>query len=259
MVNWIKWCKKITAIVGIFFIFTANSFCREYVFDNAGLLSTDTKIKLSAKLEKISEKTGSYSVIYTVNATNKTAKDAADDYLDELLNYKQGQNVEGSLILIALADMTGERKVHTSTSGTNTIATLTDIKISDLLDKFVEEYRKNASYDDALNAYVKKLEFYISGNSISPEDAAGGGLAGLIAMILAYFRNKKSYKLKQRNIPPIWKNTANHNFMPFDDEVIDRKVFYRELPSSSSGGGSGGSSTHSSSSGNTHGGGGRSF
>lgn len=255
MVNFNKWCKKILAIVGIFFIFAANCFSREYVFDNARILTVDTKSKLSAKLEKISEKTGSYSIIYTVNATDKTVQDAADDYLDELLNYKQGQNVEGSLILVALADMTGNRKVHISTSGTNTIATLTDIKISELLDKFVEGYEKNGSYDDGLHAYVKKLEFYISGNSISEEDAAGGGLAGLIAMILAYFRNKKSYKLRKRNMPPVWEKTAKGNFMPFKDVVIDREVFYREISSSSSGG----SSTHTSSSGNRHGGGGRSF
>ena len=162
------------------------------------------------------------------------------------------------MLLVVTEDAIGKgRRVYLSTSGNKTIALINDRAIDQLTNKFANDMRNSNDYNKALSHYVTNLDEKHAGNSLSGADAAGGGLAGLLSGLLAFFRNKKRYSLPERPIPALWKLKTINRVERINDQLIDTQTITRLIPQSESR--SSGSSTHYSSSGNRHGGGGRGF
>ncbi|MBR6026523.1 MAG: TPM domain-containing protein [Neisseriaceae bacterium] len=241
-------------------IFSHFAYAQEWVIDNAHVLDNQTKSNIEETLRQLNSRTGSKSFIVTERVINQSEQVFADDMLDQLIQYKTGQNIEGTLLLVVTEDAIGQgRRVYISTSGDKTINLINDRTIDQLTSKFADDMRSSNDYNKALSHYVTNLDKKHDGNSLSGTDAAGGGLAGLLSGLLAFFRTKKRYRLPEKPIPAVWKNNTINRIARVGDQLIDSQTRIRMIPTPQRINNGGGSTTHYSSSGNRHGGGGRGF
>ena len=236
-------------------------YAQEWVIDNAQVLDNETKNQIETTLSQLNAKTHSKSFVVTEQIIRQPESVVADDLFDQLVRYQNGQNIEGTLLLIVTEDASGlGRRVYLSTSGDTTIKHINDRKIAQLTDQFANDMYGNNNYNRAVKNYVIQLDKELSASPLSTGDIAGGGLAGLLSGLLAFFRTRHRYRLPERPIPALWKNNATSEVQHSNNELIDRSTKFRIIPTTNSfGGGGGGSHTHIGSSGNRHGGGGRGF
>lgn len=246
-------------VILITFLFCNFAHAQEWVIDNAQVIDNQTKINIEETLRQLNYRTGSKSFIVTEKVINQSEQVFADDMLDQLIQYKAGQNIEGTLLLVVTEDAIGQgRRVYLSTSGDKTINLINDRTIDQLTNEFTNDMRNSNDYNKALSHYVTSLDKKHDGNSLSGTDAAGGGLAGLLSGLLAFFRTKKRYRLLERPIPAVWKSNTINRVARVGDQLIDSQTRIRMIPTPPKVS-SGGSTTHYSGSGNRHGGGGRGF
>lgn len=233
---------------------------QEWVIDNAQVLDFEVKNQIETTLSQLNAKTHSQSFIVTEQIIRQPESVVADDLFDQLAHYSAGQNIEGTLLLIVTEDATGlGRRVYLSTSGDTTIKHINDRKINQLLDKFADDMRGHNNYNQAVKNYVIQLDKELTASPLSSTDIAGGGLAGLLSGLLAFFRTRRRYRLPERPIPALWKNNTVSEVQHSNNELIDSQTRVRIIETPKTLGGHGGSHTHIGSSGNRHGGGGRGF
>ena len=109
-------------VILITFLFCNFTHAQEWVIDNAQILNTQTKNQIEETLNQLNSRTGSKSFIVTEKVINQSEQVFADDMLDQLIQYKTGQNIEGTLLLVVTEDAIGQgRRVYLSTSGDKTI------------------------------------------------------------------------------------------------------------------------------------------
>ena len=121
---------------------------KDYVVDNADLLTQTEENELSEKLQDISDELQFDVVVVTTNSIgSKTATEYADDYFD-YNGYGRGSNNDGALFLV---DM-GDRKWAISTSGYG-IEAIVDSALDDMEEEIVP-YLKSGDYDGAFNEFA---------------------------------------------------------------------------------------------------------
>lgn len=253
-------CKKIM-VLWIIALLCPLAWGETWVVDNAQVLDHVSKSQIEESLSQINAKYGNKSFIVTLRTIRQPEQMVADDLFDQMTHYYAGQNIEGTLLLVVTEDAAGQgRRVSLSTSGNKTIDRLDNSTVNKLLNQFAADMQRSNNYNTALKNYVIALDPKLADNALSATDAAGGGLAGLLSGLLAFFRTKKRYRMPRRPLPAVWKNNTVSTVAHSHNELIDSQTRIRIIPTPPKNvGGSGVSHTHYSSSGNRHGGGSRSF
>ncbi|MEL3908693.1 MAG: TPM domain-containing protein [Treponemataceae bacterium] len=253
--------KKITSLILLFLLFAFKLYSQALVVDEAGIFTQSEIDDITEQLKTFETKAKTQASIITVTSTgDKTPEAYADDYFD-YKGYGYGENDEGVLLLIVTGDGTsGSGYVHISTYGDQSISTVNDKRIEELLDTLYYEGLADRDYKSGVDAYIKALakSFY---NELSKGEALAGAGSGLLTFLLSVLGIKKGNKVKECRMRYNSSKNAIANFVPFNDTIISKNVISRTISRDSDSGNSssGGSTTHTSSSGRTHGGGGRSF
>ena len=242
---------------------------KDYVVDNADLLTQTEENELSEKLQDISDELQSDVVVVTTNSTgSKTATEYADDYFD-YNGYGRGSNNDGALFLV---DM-GDRKWAISTSGYG-IEAIVDSALDDMEEEIVP-YLKSGDYDGAFNEFAdltydivndaKNGKSYSNSttSTIKNHKNIGTNLivafsigAGISLIIILVYRSKlkpvKFQKEAKEYIVP-----GSFNLRRSDDVFLYFNITKVPIPKNNDSDDSG--SFHSSSSGSSHGGSSGSF
>ncbi|MBQ7203412.1 MAG: TPM domain-containing protein [Eubacterium sp.] len=270
--------KKLTVSLALFIVVLmslpmfAHADEKQYLVDNAQLLTAEEAMQLEAVLESVSTSTGMDVVAVTTNTLDGKSPEAyADDYYDY-----NGYANDGCLFLISMED----RDWHISTKG-YAITAITDYGVR-LVENEVVPYLSQGSYYLALDKYASLVSeltaeakkgtpydtnhLYTDTYGITFEGEKKGetaksiAISAIIAIVIALivvFSVKKSYKPVQFKA-----NAADYlvqgslNVTQAHEQFLYSNVSKTARSDSSSGGGS---STHTSSSGSTHGGGGGKF
>lgn len=242
---------------------------KDYVVDNADLLTHTEENELSEKLQDISDELQFDVVVVTTNSTgSKTATEYADDYFD-YNGYGRGSNNDGALFLV---DM-GDRKWAISTSGYG-IEAIVDSALNDMEEEIVP-YLKSGDYDGAFNEFAdltydivndaKNGKSYSNSttSTIKNHKNIGTNLivafsigAGISLIIILVYRSKlkpvKFQKEAKEYIVP-----GSFNLRRSDDVFLYFNITKVPIPKNNDSDDSG--SFHSSSSGSSHGGSSGSF
>ena len=242
---------------------------KDYVVDNADLLTQTEENELSKKLQDISDELQFDVVVVTTNSTgSKTATEYADDYFD-YNGYGRGSNNDGALFLV---DM-GDRKWAISTSGYG-IEAIVDSALDDMEEEIVP-YLKSGDYDGAFNEFAdltydivndaKNGKSYSNSTSSPSENHKNIGTnlivafsigAGISLIIILVYRSKlkpvKCQKEAKEYIVP-----GSFNLRRSDDVFLYFNITKVPIPKNNDSDDSG--SFHSSSSGSSHGGSSGSF
>ena len=242
---------------------------KDYVVDNADLLTQTEENELSKKLQDISDELQFDVVVVTTNSTgSKTATEYADDYFD-YNGYGRGSNNDGALFLV---DM-GDRKWAISTSGYG-IEAIVDSALDDMEEEIVP-YLKSGDYDGAFNEFADLTYDIVNdaknGKSYSNSTTSttknhkyiGTNLivafsigAGISLIIILVYRSKlkpvKCQKEAKEYIVP-----GSFNLRRSDDVFLYFNITKVPIPKNNDSDDSG--SFHSSSSGSSHGGSSGSF
>lgn len=242
---------------------------KDYVVDNADLLTQTEENELSEKLQDISDELQFDVVVVTTNSTgSKTATEYADDYFD-YNGYGRGSNNDGALFLV---DM-GDRKWAISTSGYG-IEAIVDSALDDMEEEIVP-YLKSGDYDGAFNEFADLTYDIVNdaknGKSYSNSTTSttknhkdiGANLivafsigAGISLIIILVYRSKlkpvKFQKEAKEYIVP-----GSFNLRRSDDVFLYFNITKVPIPKNNDSDDSG--SFHSSSSGSSHGGSSGSF
>lgn len=242
---------------------------KDYVVDNADLLTQTEENELSEKLQDISDELQFDVVVVTTNSTgSKTATEYADDYFD-YNGYGRGSNNDGALFLV---DM-GDRKWAISTSGYG-IEAIVDSALDDMEEEIVP-YLKSGDYDGAFNEFAdltydivndaKNGKSYSNSttSTIKNHKNIGTNLivafsigAGISLIIILVYRSKlkpvKFQKEAKEYIVP-----GSFNLRRSDDVFLYFNITKVPIPKNNDSDDSG--SFHSSSSGSSHGGSSGSF
>lgn len=240
----------------LFFLFAnAQSFAKELLVDEAGVLSTDSFNKISGLLNEFSKKAGMDAVVVIVkNSGEKSPEAFADDYFD-YNDYGVGSGHEGCLFLIITGDENQDRYCHISTTGPKTIKTLTDSRINKLSDTAIDGGLKENLYEKGIISYIQKLDSYFLNKLTLVEILIGLGSA-LFVFIISYNSIKSKYKMQPMNaVYDVSLNAVSNLTVPKDILLSSDTVSHIIKKES----GNSQSSTHTSSSGRTHGGGGKSY
>lgn len=249
-----------TLIIAVMLFSGCLIYAQEWVIDNAQVIDLETKNQIEASLSQLNAKTRSHSYIVTERTIRQPEMVVADDLFDQLTQYQYGQNIEGTLLLVVTDDAMGQgRRVYLSTSGNTTIDHINDRTVNKLLNKFADDMHGHNDYNLSLKNYVIALDKEMSASPLTSTDIAGGGLAGLLSGLLAFFRTRRRYRLPARPIPALWKNNTVSEVNHSNNELIDSSTRFRIIPTPNKINSGGGSHTHIGSSGNRHGGGGRGF
>ena len=232
--------------------------------DEADLLSDSEESRLLTTLDEISERQKCDVVVVTVDSIgDSTATEFADDFYD-YNGYGAGENRDGILLLISMAD----RDWAISTCGYG-ITAFTDAGQAYMVDKFkpalsdgdyYEAFDKYAVLCDDFLTHAKNGKPYDNGNLPKEFPYVGliiciGASIGVAFLIVNGMKNKlKSVRTKTDADTYVRQGsmTLAQNRDIFLYRTINRTK--RSTESSSSSSGSSGSSTHRSSSGTTHGG-----
>lgn len=242
---------------------------KDYVVDNADLLTQTEENELSEKLQDISDELQFDVVVVTTNSIgSKTATEYADDYFD-YNGYGRGSNNDGALFLV---DM-GDRKWAISTSGYG-IEAIVDSALDDMEEEIVP-YLKSGDYDGAFNEFAdltydivndaKNGKSYSNSttSTIKNHKNIGTNLivafsigAGISLIIILVYRSKlkpvKFQKEAKEYIVP-----GRFNLRRSDDVFLYFNITKVPIPKNNDSDDSG--SFHSSSSGSSHGGSSGSF
>lgn len=242
---------------------------KDYVVDNADLLTQTEENELSEKLQDISDELQFDVVVVTTNSTgSKTATEYADDYFD-YNGYGRGSNNDGALFLV---DM-GDRKWAISTSGYG-IEAIVDSALDDMEEEIVP-YLKSGDYDGAFNEFAdltydivndaKNGKSYSNSTTSTTKNHKNIGTnlivafsigAGISLMIILVYRSKlkpvKFQKEAKEYIVP-----GSFNLRRSDDVFLYFNITKVPIPKNNDSDDSG--SFHSSSSGSSHGGSSGSF
>lgn len=242
---------------------------KDYVVDNADLLTQTEENELSEKLQDISDELQFDVVVVTTNSTgSKTATEYADDYFD-YNGYGRGSNNDGALFLV---DM-GDRKWAISTSGYG-IEAIIDSALDDMEEEIVP-YLKSGDYDGAFNEFAdltydivndaKNGKSYSNSTTSTTKNHKNIGTnlivafsigAGISLMIILVYRSKlkpvKFQKEVKEYIVP-----GSFNLRRSDDVFLYFNITKVPIPKNNDSDDSG--SFHSSSSGSSHGGSSGSF
>ena len=255
MVTGLKKCIGI-----LFFCCAITSLCsaKDLIVDMAGVLSDSDLHTLESDLHALSEKAQKdVAVVIVQNTGDKTPQAYADDYFD-YNNYGYGDENEGILLLIVTGDGTeGSRHVHISTTGSKTIAAVSDSRVDKLLDTFIAAFSKNNSIVVGITAYMESLQGMLV-KSLTTKDILIGLAAGILVIVLSFSGVTRKYALAKSSYA--YNSTKNiaASFDSTKDPLINTNTVTRPKPKANTSSSSS-SSTHESSSGKTHGGGGRSF
>ena len=242
---------------------------KDYVVDNADLLTQTEENELSEKLQDISDELQFDVVVVTTNSTgSKTATEYADDYFD-YNGYGRGSNDDGALFLV---DM-GDRKWAISTSGYG-IEAIVDSALDDMEEEIVP-YLKSGDYDGAFNEFAdltydivndaKNGKSYSNSTTSTTKNHKNIGTnlivafsigAGISLIIILVYRSKlkpvKFQKEAKEYIVP-----GSFNLRRSDDVFLYFNITKVPIPKNNDCDDSG--SFHSSSSGSSHGGSSGSF
>ena len=242
---------------------------KDYVVDNADLLTQTEENELSEKLQDISDELQFDVVVVTTNSTgSKTATEYADDYFD-YNGYGRGSNNDGALFLV---DM-GDRKWAISTSGYG-IEAIVDSALDDMEEEIVP-YLKSGDYDGAFNEFAdltydivndaKNGKSYSNSTTSTTKNHKNIGTnlivafsigAGISLIIILVYRSKlkpvKFQKEAKEYIVP-----GSFNIRRSDDVFLYFNITKVPIPKNNDSDDSG--SFHSSSSGSSHGGSSGSF
>jgi len=242
---------------------------KDYVVDNADLLTQTEENELSEKLQDISDELQFDVVVVTTNSTgSKTATEYADDYFD-YNGYGRGSNNDGALFLV---DM-GDRKWAISTSGYG-IEAIVDSALDDM-EKEIVPYLKSGDYDGAFNEFAdltydivndaKNGKSYSNSTTSTTKNHKNIGTnlivafsigAGISLIIILVYRSKlkpvKFQKEAKEYIVP-----GSFNLRRSDDVFLYFNITKVPIPKNNDSDDSG--SFHSSSSGSSHGGSSGSF
>lgn len=242
---------------------------KDYVVDNADLLTQTEENELSEKLQDISDELQFDVVVVTTNSTgSKTATEYADDYFD-YNGYGRGSNNDGALFLV---DM-GDRKWAISTSGYG-IEAIVDSALDDMEEEIVP-YLKSGDYDGAFNEFAdltydivndaKNGKSYSNSTTSTTKNHKNIGTnlivafsigAGISLIIILVYRSKlkpvKFQKEAKEYIVP-----ESFNLRRSDDVFLYFNITKVPIPKNNDSDDSG--SFHSSSSGSSHGGSSGSF
>lgn len=242
---------------------------KDYVVDNADLLTQTEENELSEKLQDISDELQFDVVVVTTNSTgSKTATEYADDYFD-YNGYGRGSNNDGALFLV---DM-GDRKWAISTSGYG-IEAIVDSALDDMEEEIVP-YLKSGDYDGAFNEFAdltydivndaKNGKSYSNSTTSTTKNHKNIGTnlivafsigAGISLIIILVYRSKlkpvKFQKEVKEYIVP-----GSFNLRRSDDVFLYFNITKVPIPKNNDSDDSG--SFHSSSSGSSHGGSSGSF
>lgn len=242
---------------------------KDYVVDNADLLTQTEENELSKKLQDISDELQFDVVVVTTNSTgSKTATEYADDYFD-YNGYGRGSNNDGALFLV---DM-GDRKWAISTSGYG-IEAIVDSALDDMEEEIVP-YLKSGDYDGAFNEFAdltydivndaKNGKSYSNSTTSTTKNHKNIGTnlivafsigAGISLIIILVYRSKlkpvKLQKEAKEYIVP-----GSFNLRRSDDVFLYFNITKVPIPKNNDSDDSG--SFHSSSSGSSHGGSSGSF
>lgn len=242
---------------------------KDYVVDNADLLTQTEENELSEKLQDISDELQFDVVVVTTNSIgSKTATEYADDYFD-YNGYGRGSNNDGALFLV---DM-GDRKWAISTSGYG-IEAIVDSALDDMEEEIVP-YLKSGDYDGAFNEFAdltydivndaKNGKSYSNSTTSTTKNHKNIGTnlivafsigAGISLIIILVHRSKlkpvKFQKEAKEYIVP-----GSFNLRRSDDVFLYFNITKVPIPKNNDSDDSG--SFHSSSSGSSHGGSSGSF
>lgn len=242
---------------------------KDYVVDNADLLTQTEENELSEKLQDISDELQFDVVVVTTNSIgSKTATEYADDYFD-YNGYGRGSNNDGALFLV---DM-GDRKWAISTSGYG-IEAIVDSALDDMEEEIVP-YLKSGDYDGAFNEFAdltydivndaKNGKSYSNSTTSTTKNHKNIGAnlivafsigAGISLIIILVYRSKlkpvKFQKEAKEYIVP-----GSFNLRRSDDVFLYFNITKVPIPKNNDSDDSG--SFHSSSSGSSHGGSSGSF
>ena len=242
---------------------------KDYVVDNADLLTQTEENELSEKLQDISDELQFDVVVVTTNSTgSKTATEYADDYFD-YNGYGRGSNNDGALFLV---DM-GDRKWAISTSGYG-IEAIVDSALDDMEEEIVP-YLKSGDYDGAFNEFAdltydivndaKNGKSYSNSTTSTTKNHKNIGTnlivafsigAGISLIIILVYRSKlkpvKCQKEAKEYIVP-----GSFNLRRSDDVFLYFNITKVPIPKNNDSDDSG--SFHSSSSGSSHSGSSGSF
>ncbi len=242
---------------------------KDYVVDNADLLTQTEENELSEKLQDISDELQFDVVVVTTNSIgSKTATEYADDYFD-YNGYGRGSNNDGALFLV---DM-GDRKWAISTSGYG-IEAIVDSALDDMEEEIVP-YLKSGDYDGAFNEFAdltydivnnaKNGKSYSNSTTSTTKNHKNIGTnlivafsigAGISLIIILVYRSKlkpvKLQKEAKEYIVP-----GSFNLRRSDDVFLYFNITKVPIPKNNDSDDSG--SFHSSSSGSSHGGSSGSF
>lgn len=242
---------------------------KDYVVDNADLLTQTEENELSEKLQDISDELQFDVVVVTTNSIgSKTATEYADDYFD-YNGYGRGSNNDGALFLV---DM-GDRKWAISTSGYG-IEAIVDSALDDMEEEIVP-YLKSGDYDGAFNEFAdltydivndaKNGKSYSNSTTSTTKNHKNIGTnlivafsigAGISLIIILVYRSKlkpvKFQKEAKEYIVP-----GSFNLRRSDDVFLYFNITKVPIPKNNDSDDSG--SFNSSSSGSSHGGSSGSF
>ena len=242
---------------------------KDYVVDNADLLTQTEENELSEKLQDISDELQFDVVVVTTNSIgSKTATEYADDYFD-YNGYGRGSNNDGALFLV---DM-GDRKWAISTSGYG-IEAIVDSALDDMEEEIVP-YLKSGDYDGAFNEFAdltydivndaKNGKSYSNSTTSTTKNHKNIGTnlivafsigAGISLIIILVYRSKlkpvKFQKEAKEYIVP-----GSFNLRRSDDVFLYFNI--TKVPISKNNDSDDSGSFHSSSSGSSHGGSSGSF
>lgn len=229
--------------------------------DEADLLSDSEEIKLLATLDEISERQNCDVVVVTVDTIgDSTATEFADDFYD-YNGYGAGENRDGILLLISMAD----RDWAISTCGYG-ITAFTDAGQAYMVDSF-KPALSDGDYYKAFDKYAVLCDdFLTQAKSGKPYDTDNlpkefpyvvliiciGASIGVAFLIVNGMKNKlKSVRTKTDADTYVRQGSMS---LAQNRDIFLYRTVNRTKRSTESSSGSSGSSTHSSSSGTTHGG-----
>ena len=239
--------------------------------DDADLLADWEEESLLQKLEEISEKEQMDVAVVTVNSLDGKSPEAyADDYYD-YNGYGQGENRDGVLLLISMAD----RDWQITTTGFG-ITAVNDAAIELIEDRMLSDL-SDGDYYDAFSSYASTVgdvaemarngEPYTGGSmsSLSTGQRVGGAaVAGIIigciaGMIGTSVQKKNLKRVRRQHGANAYIYGDASNLSVSDDRFIRRNVVRTRIQKDDNRGGGGGSMTHFGGSGTMHGGGGGKF
>ena len=244
-----------------------------YVYDYAGLLTSDEIMALEMQIADMREKTDwDIFAVTTDDAEGKISAEYADDFYDE----RTPEESDGILVLIDMDN----RENYISTYG-EAVRYLMDYRIEKIADEGFY-YVSDGEYASCLSAMLYTAEeFYDEGipQDQYNEDVETGdiseyrtltGMEVITVLFLAvgvgwiiYTMVVKSYSMKGNRYDYPYMKYSKVDVVKQEDRFIRQYVTHQRIQTNS-GGRSGGqssnkSSTHTSSSGRSHGGGGRKF